>query len=374
MFKSKKVCQQEIIGVLQNRSETFLTALTLCQKEPDEKNVHDLRVSARRLRAILELIGEIKNVENIKKINRKTKKVLKTFSGLRDIQVQQLFLRDVLSQFPNVKNLVQRLEIKEKEEIEQSIKNLEKLDKRKLQKDLKGLNKKVDTFIKRKNVQGALETLLEKDFNRVIKSKRALDLEHEETFHRLRIDCKKLRYRMEIIEPLLVENSEITKPLKNIQDKLGEIQDMTVLLSEIEQSPELLTEEAKDTSFKDWLNRRLFDKMKTFYEEREALFEGFNTEDATKEDATKEDTTKEEAAKENTTKKKVTKKNTTKAVPKMGDKNKSEKLCKLANKKGYLEENMKEYITMVEEPKYLCKKCGRVAKKEKQLCKPKKIN
>ncbi|WP_170253814.1 hypothetical protein [Acetobacterium paludosum] len=47
-------------------------------------------------------------------------------------------------------------------------------------------------------------------------------------------------------------------------------------------------------------------------------------------------------------------------------------LCKRV-KEDYLKENLKEYITMVKEPKYICKKCGRVAEKEEMLCKPKKM-
>ena len=48
-------------------------------------------------------------------------------------------------------------------------------------------------------------------------------------------------------------------------------------------------------------------------------------------------------------------------------------LCKLV-KDDYLKENLKEYIKMVKEPKYICKKCGRVAEKEGMLCKPKKMD
>lgn len=47
-------------------------------------------------------------------------------------------------------------------------------------------------------------------------------------------------------------------------------------------------------------------------------------------------------------------------------------LCKRV-KEDYLKENLKEYIKMVKEPKYICKKCGRVAEKEETLCKPKKM-
>ncbi len=47
------------------------------------------------------------------------------------------------------------------------------------------------------------------------------------------------------------------------------------------------------------------------------------------------------------------------------------KLCKLA--KEDIKTNEKEWIKLTSRPKYLCTKCGRVAKDEKYLCKSKKM-
>lgn len=48
------------------------------------------------------------------------------------------------------------------------------------------------------------------------------------------------------------------------------------------------------------------------------------------------------------------------------------KICKLV-KDDYLDDNLKEYIKLVKDAKFVCKKCGRVAKKEDMLCSPKKM-
>lgn len=50
----------------------------------------------------------------------------------------------------------------------------------------------------------------------------------------------------------------------------------------------------------------------------------------------------------------------------------SKKMCKLV-KEDYLEDHLTEYIDIVKKPKYVCKKCGRVADEEDRLCKPKKL-
>lgn len=45
------------------------------------------------------------------------------------------------------------------------------------------------------------------------------------------------------------------------------------------------------------------------------------------------------------------------------------KLCALV-KKGVIKEDRKQYRDLVTKAHYLCKRCGRVAQKAKNLCKP----
>jgi hypothetical protein len=50
----------------------------------------------------------------------------------------------------------------------------------------------------------------------------------------------------------------------------------------------------------------------------------------------------------------------------------SKKLCKLVSD-GFLDDHTKKYTQMVNEPKYVCMKCGRAANDESSLCRPKKM-
>ena len=50
----------------------------------------------------------------------------------------------------------------------------------------------------------------------------------------------------------------------------------------------------------------------------------------------------------------------------------SKKLCKLVSD-GFLDDHTKKYTNMVNDPKYVCMKCGRVANDEDSLCRPKKM-
>ena len=48
------------------------------------------------------------------------------------------------------------------------------------------------------------------------------------------------------------------------------------------------------------------------------------------------------------------------------------KLCKITGKK-YLRDHLEEYLELVRDPKYVCLKCGRLSKRKKNLCEPRKL-
>ncbi|MBU5637772.1 hypothetical protein KOM00_13645 [Geomonas sp. Red69] len=50
----------------------------------------------------------------------------------------------------------------------------------------------------------------------------------------------------------------------------------------------------------------------------------------------------------------------------------SKTLCKWD--KDEIKDNLKELKKIVAEPRYVCKKCGRAAKKEEHLCKPEALD
>jgi hypothetical protein len=48
------------------------------------------------------------------------------------------------------------------------------------------------------------------------------------------------------------------------------------------------------------------------------------------------------------------------------------KLCKLVSK-DILEDDEKKFVDLVIQSKYYCRKCGRTAREEESLCKPKRL-
>jgi CHAD domain-containing protein len=66
----------------------FSVAWKKAHAKASQKSVHDLRVNTRRLIATLELTRSISKHEDIVKLQRRFKKVLKSIGPLRDAQVQ----------------------------------------------------------------------------------------------------------------------------------------------------------------------------------------------------------------------------------------------------------------------------------------------
>ena len=180
-----------------------------------ENEIHDKRVILRRIFPILAAYkmnpSKIKNGE----------KAFKLFGKLRDIQVQMM----------KVESLEQTNEI---------IKYHVYL--KKIETELKG---KVSKFSKKKELvfpvikkKSKLETSkviskTAKSLNKLIDRINSRSIDDAEDVHKIRIEFKKFRYRVEILSYL--ENIDESKldMLKMYQDKLGDIQDYEVLINGI---------------------------------------------------------------------------------------------------------------------------------------------
>lgn len=48
-------------------------------------------------------------------------------------------------------------------------------------------------------------------------------------------------------------------------------------------------------------------------------------------------------------------------------------LCKL-EEAGFIKDSLADYIKLVRKGKFVCQRCGRVARKKRNLCKPEKLS
>jgi len=180
-----------------------------------ESEIHEKRVILRRIFPILAVYkmnpSKIKNGE----------KAFKLFGKLRDIQVQMMKVGS-LEQTPEIIKYHAYLK-----EFESDLK--EKVSKFFKKKELvfPGIKKKskLDT--------SKIISKTDKSLSKLIVRIHSRSIDDAEDVHKIRIEFKKFRYRVEILSYL--ENIEESKMdmLKMYQDKLGEIQDYEVLINGI---------------------------------------------------------------------------------------------------------------------------------------------
>ena len=90
------------------------------------------------------------------------------------------------------------------------------------EKQRKNLDMKIDRYARK---------LLERLDARVLETGTNLDKNDAEQMHQLRIECKKLRYAAEFFSPIIPGLDAYTRHLKQLQDVLGTLNDVSVMCS-----------------------------------------------------------------------------------------------------------------------------------------------
>lgn len=219
-----------------HRWEKYASNLTRCKRGFSEDAVHDLRISCRRMIAILDILLLIIPEKQTRRLRQSFKKHLGILSPLRDVQVQLAGVQDMVLRYPQLEKYRTVLLLRE-----------QRLRKR-LQKDLRGhgpatwkgeIQTVKDSFVRTTSdprlrhaaftvMHGASAAL----YTSAVNTLRKIDPTKTKTIHRLRIEVKKLRYTVEILGPVLgLSSARKVKAMQQYQTRLGGIQDMEVLIT-----------------------------------------------------------------------------------------------------------------------------------------------
>lgn len=222
--------KQAIFDRLNLLRKDYRKNLELVQETFDDEAIHDLRVSMRRIQAIILFIDEVCKEDISSGLINDIKSRIKSFNKLRDLQVQIQFLVKNIKKYPEILDFLIYLKQREKKQIKK-IKNLTKTPVFDLSGDLFFYQLKLNNLPCIKNIQisqiivNARNSLDQVKFsiNNIIKG-------NYQTYHKTRLAIKKFRYIIETIEEIINSPKEKLKEIQRIQTILGEIQDYTVLL------------------------------------------------------------------------------------------------------------------------------------------------
>jgi CHAD domain-containing protein len=221
-------------------------------KDPNEKQIHDLRTSIRRFDAAYTTLPKKNRVmsTNLSQYVLECKKLFKVNSEIRDLDIIQEKLQNYVNDAQ--KEIIEQLKatrqtrLEHAKEIALSLKNTDRsklLDRIDVtEKDLqKRYNKILSQHVSK----------IEAAFPVVITNSSKL-----EELHGLRKDCKKLRYILELQPEENKESLQMRKILQKIQDILGSIHDFDFTIVYLE-SLGLSSKEIQDIKNAESEGRRL---------------------------------------------------------------------------------------------------------------------
>jgi CHAD domain-containing protein len=222
----------------------------------DEEFLHDFRVASRRARSAL---GQIKAVFPQEVVDRYRKELswIGSVTGpTRDLDVYLAKMGDYRGSLPEVERdaLVPLQVFLEAHHRTEHRRLVEALDSPRYREVVEGWRRFLDNPPSKKHVPAnATRPVCEvasariwKVYRRVLKNGRAIAPDSPATaLHRLRIDCKKLRYLMELFRSLYDAEAIVglIDSLKRLQDNLGDFNDCTVQQATLRRIADQMAEE-----------------------------------------------------------------------------------------------------------------------------------
>ncbi|MCL5990850.1 MAG: CHAD domain-containing protein [Bacteroidetes bacterium] len=214
-----------------------------CIKNFSDDSVHDIRVSIRRFIALLKLLESLYPNEYISQLKKVIKQQLKSFSKLRDTDVQIGNMKEVIHKEPVLYTFYNDLLRNEStliNNIQESLPDYNIIE-------IEGLV----LFIKME-LKKAIAANLVTENQIIMIAKlafiRVMDLYEEansvdlDSIHKVRLAFKNYRYIMEIIQTLGLDSKYNFDAMKQFQTILGNIQDNVSLIRDIQSFINIQTE------------------------------------------------------------------------------------------------------------------------------------
>lgn len=221
-MKTYSFSSKQMILQVNNNFETFKNILNLYLKNPNGKNIHDLRKSIRRLdSAYYSLPKKFRKNKSIKNYINHSKDLFKSNSQVRDYDIilEKINGHNRSNNSKN-NNLIDQIEQNKKIQLETAKKiaqNLDLYDSPQIGTESISDKKVQKRFNK---ISEIFNDKIKKELDSVIQDKNKIKKLHE-----LRKDCKKIRYALELISDQDKDIEKTVKQLDDIQDILGEIHD-----------------------------------------------------------------------------------------------------------------------------------------------------
>ncbi len=262
------------IEIITRYTEDLFDVLTenfnQCKEEIKISPVHDCRVSLRRLMALIDMLASLHfDEKKALAVDKKSlKRLQKRFSPIRDIHVSEKYISENMASLCDSKSYLEWLN-SQKITIEETLKN--DLNDVNFSDYLRVKNNLIHLLTKKTaglSLTKSLFSTLDDIFLETIEKLEKLNLSNLDTFHSVRISLKGFRYTLEILNILDSGYKSSLDDLKQLQDYLGEIQDLTVLNNALVNCSTDLKNAFEYTCMLDFINERSSFLINSFYSQR----------------------------------------------------------------------------------------------------------
>ena len=226
-----------LLEALNRRWKNYRAELKRCRDEFSNEAVHDLRVAARRMLALIQLLNSIAPRPRLQKLTRAFKDQLDEFDDLRDTQVILAEISETKQELPQLQKFQYHLQSVEENLLKTLRKKLKVIDlfdvSKRIRRTRDALEAETDDNVNSQVLQAVDDAFL------LVKQRHGwIDTAQPATIHRVRIAFKTFRYMVEIIHPLLDGfPAENLKRMHDYQALMGEIQDVEVIMQTLADFP-----------------------------------------------------------------------------------------------------------------------------------------
>lgn len=221
-----------LLASLEERWKGYRAQLKLCRHEFSEEAVHDLRVAARRLLAVLDIVRALDPRPNVQKARKDLKNRLDSFDDLRDVQVMLVDAIESLETLPQLKPFITQLRKREKILLRVARKQTKISHPSELSKRINKIHSVMENFSQNDEFNKLLLEVVDQAFMRAAQAYGQVDAAQPATIHSLRIAFKKFRYMVEILHPILPSYPNgLLDCMHDYQSRMGDIQDVDVFLN-----------------------------------------------------------------------------------------------------------------------------------------------
>jgi CHAD domain-containing protein len=231
---------QFLLEAMDLRWKNYRAELVRCRSEFSNEAVHDLRASARRMLAIIQLLNFLSPRPRLQKLNRAFKDQLEEFDDLRDTQVILAEISETIHELPQLEGFQDYLQDVEKNLLKTLRKKLKVIDLFDVSKRIRRLRESLKAEVDANG--GLTEQIIQAVDDAFLITKQRqnwINPAQANTIHRVRLAFRTFRYMVEIVHRLLPDfPAENLKRMHDYQSLMGEIQDVELIMQTLADAPQ----------------------------------------------------------------------------------------------------------------------------------------